>query len=94
MPPEIGRLANLQWFIMSRDDLNALPDAIGGLTKLRYLDMWGDNIGYYPKSLTELTNLRFFDLRDILINQEEQNILKSYLPHCDLEMSPACACKN
>jgi len=94
LPPQIGLLSNLQWFIMSRDDLDAIPDAIGGLTKLKYLDMWGDNIGYYPASLSKLVHLRFFDLRDMLINQETQNIIKSYLPNCDIEMSPACPCKN
>lgn len=94
LPPEIGKLSNLQWFTMNRDNLDALPKEIGNLSKLRYLDMWGDNIGFFPTSLSRLTNLRFFDLRDILINQETQNTIKSYLPHCDIEMSPACPCKN
>jgi Leucine-rich repeat (LRR) protein len=94
LPPQIGMLSNLKWFIMSRDPLDAIPDAFGDLTNLRYLDMWGDNIGYYPASLSKLVHLRFLDLRDMLINQEEQSVLKSYLPNCDIEMSPACPCKN
>jgi len=94
LPPQIGLLSNLQWFIMSRDALDAIPDAFGDLSKLRYLDMWGDNIGYYPASLSKLVNLRFFDLRDILINEETQHTIKSYLPNCQIEMSPACPCKN
>ncbi|MGP8216465.1 MAG: leucine-rich repeat domain-containing protein [Bacteroidia bacterium] len=94
LTPKIGLLTNLKWFIMNRDPLNAIPDAIGGLTELRYLDMWGDNIDYFPAALGKLTNLKAFDLRDILISDDEQHTLKTYLPNCTLYLSPACPCKN
>ncbi|HWY98626.1 MAG TPA: hypothetical protein VNY36_06050 [Bacteroidia bacterium] len=94
LPPQIGKLTNLKWFVMNRTPLDAIPDAIGGLTNLRYLDMWGDNIGYFPSALNKLVNLKYFDVRDILINDEEQAIIKSYLPNTTVYFSPACPCKN
>jgi Leucine-rich repeat (LRR) protein len=94
LPPQIGNLTNLKWFVMNRDPLEAIPDAIGGLTNLRYLDMWGDNIGYFPSQLNKLTNLKYFDIRDILVNDEMQTTVKSYLPNTTIYFSPACPCKN
>ncbi|HTA83706.1 MAG TPA: leucine-rich repeat domain-containing protein [Bacteroidia bacterium] len=94
LEPQIGMLKHLKWFIMNRDPLDAIPDAIGGLTELRYLDMWGDDIAYFPAALSKLTNLKEFDLRDILINQETQTTIQSYLPKTTIFFSPACSCKN
>jgi Leucine-rich repeat (LRR) protein len=92
--PQIGMLKHLKWLTMNRDPLNAIPDAIGGLTELRYIDMWGDNISYFSSALSKLTDLKSLDLRDILINQETQSIIKGYLPQTTIYFSPACSCKN
>jgi len=91
---QIGFMKHLKWFTMNRDPLDALPNAIGDLSELRMLDVWGDNIGYFPSSLGKLNNLKFFDLRDILINDEEQATIKSYLPSTTIFFSPSCSCKE
>jgi Leucine-rich repeat (LRR) protein len=90
----IGFLLHLKYFIMSRDPLDAIPNAIGDLQELRVLDMWGDNIGYFPSSFSKLNNLKYFDVRDILINDQEQATIKSYLPYTNIYFSPSCSCKE
>lgn len=94
LTPHIGMITHLKWFIMSRNPLVALPDAMGDLSELRYMDMWGDDIGYFPASLSKLTHLKTWYLQDMLINQDEQNTIKGYLPNTTIFFSPACACKN
>jgi Leucine-rich repeat (LRR) protein len=94
LPREIGGLENLKYFIINRTNLVSLPPEIGNLKNLQYLDMWDDNLDEFPSDLGKLTNLRVLDLRDILISDEVQAQLKSYLPHAQIFFSPNCACKD
>jgi Leucine-rich repeat (LRR) protein len=94
LPATIGKLHNLKYFIMNRSSLNSIPPEIGELKQLIYLDLWGGNIDDFPIDLNKLTNLRVLDLRDILISDEEQALIKSYLPHAIVYFSPACQCKD
>ncbi len=94
LPPEIGNLEHLKYFIMNKNPLNSLPPEIGNLKELQYLDLWDDNIGDFPLDLEKLTNLRMLDLRDVSINDEEQAVIKSYLPHAKIYFSPGCQCRE
>lgn len=94
LPPEIGTMENLKYFIMNRNPLNSLPPEIGKLKELLYLDLWDDNIDDFPMDLESLTNLRLLDVRDISLNDDEQALIKSYLPHARILFSPGCQCRE
>lgn len=94
LPEEIGNLVNLKYFIMNRTDLASLPPEIGNLKELLYLDLWDDNLDDFPIDLEKLTKLRVLDLRDVSINDDEQAVIKSYLPHAIIFFSPGCQCRE
>lgn len=94
LPSGIGNLVHLKYFIMNRTTLASLPPEIGNLKELQYMDLWDDNLDDFPNDLGQLTKLRILDLRDVAITDEEQALLKSYLPHTTIFFSPSCQCKE
>lgn len=90
---EIGKLKNLTYLNMNQNDLEYLPPQIGNLEKLEILDLWSNNFNEYPESLKNLSSLKVIDLRNILINDETQETLKSWMPKATVHMSPSCKCK-
>jgi Leucine-rich repeat (LRR) protein len=94
LPPEIGNLMNLKYFIINRTELASLPPEIGNLKELLYLDVYDDNLDDFPIDLDKLTKLRVLDLRDVSINDDEQAVIKSYLPHAIIFFSPGCQCRE
>jgi hypothetical protein len=58
LPPEIGRLTNLQVLICSVNQLTSLPPEIGHLTNLRVLSCLWNQLTSLPPEIGRLTNLR------------------------------------
>jgi internalin A len=58
LPPEIGRLTNLQTLNLSGNGLTSLPPEIGRLTNLRTLYLDGNGLTSLPPEIVQLTNLR------------------------------------
>ena len=94
LPSQIGNLVHMKYFIMNRTTLTSLPAEIGNMKELLYLDLWDDNLDDFPNDLGQLTKLRVLDLRDVAITDEEQALIKSYLPHTTIYFSPSCQCKE
>jgi internalin A len=62
LPPEIGRLANLQRLYLGNNQLTALPPEIGRLANLQALSLWGNLLTALPPEIGKLANLQILDL--------------------------------
>ena len=92
---QIGDLTHLKYLLINRSELQTLPHTIGKLKELHTLDLWGDNMSSYPYELKYISdNLKVLDLRDVLVNDEQQNFLKAILPNTTLYFSPICPCER
>jgi Leucine-rich repeat (LRR) protein len=95
LPSEFGSLTHLKYFIMNRSALQSLPTQIGYLTELESMDLWDDNLSSFPPELKKLKdNLKILDLRDVLVPDQVQAALKSYLPNTTIYFSPTCPCEK
>lgn len=72
LPPEIGRLRNLQYLNISRNQLAELPREIGLLNKLQVLNVSGNQLDQLPTEVGNLANVK-----QLLISQ---NFLKRLPP--------------
>ncbi len=63
LPPELGRLTNLERLYLTGNRLTALPSELGGLTNLRDLSLRGNRLMVLPPELGRLTNLTQLWLR-------------------------------
>lgn len=94
LPATIGKLKNLKWLDVNQNELFALPEQIGYLENLEYLDLWSNNITVFPDDLMQLKKLKVLDLRVIIIDDEVQEQIQSYLPKTKIHFSPGCRCKT
>ena len=62
VPPEIGKLTNLQWLDLSGNELTSMPPEVGQLTNLRHLNLGWNELISLPLEIRALTNLRVLDL--------------------------------
>ncbi len=62
LPPEIGRLENLETLILSRNYLKTLPPEIGGLVSLKWLYLYRNELEVLPPEIGQLTELRVLSL--------------------------------
>ena len=92
LPDSIGELKNLKKFIGSRNDLQLLPKRIGDLKNLEVLDLWDNGFIAFPEELSKLKKLRWMDLRNIVIDDPEQERLKLLLPKAKIFFTPSCHC--
>lgn len=93
LPKNIGQLKNLKQLNVNQNNLTTLPYSIGELEKLEVADLWSNNFDYFPETLAQLKNLKLMDLRNILITQNEQNKLQSWLPHTKIYFNAPCNCQ-
>ena len=61
LPPEIGRLTNLQGLHCPGNELTSLPPEIGRLTNLQKLYCWRNRLTSLPPAIGRLTNLQELD---------------------------------
>lgn len=57
VPPEVGKLSNLQVLKLSNNQLTQLPPEIGNLTKLKTLDLSWNQFSQFPTPILKLENL-------------------------------------
>jgi class 3 adenylate cyclase/Leucine-rich repeat (LRR) protein len=62
LPPEIGKLVNLQRLNMARNNLNRLPNEFSQLTNLQELSLRGNRFTEIPLVITKLPKLSKIDL--------------------------------
>jgi hypothetical protein len=62
LPPELGKLTQLQSLYLGGNQLEALPKEIGNLTKLQTLDLADNRLATLPKELGMLPRLQILDL--------------------------------
>jgi len=62
LPPEIGRLTNLQHLNLSYNNLKELPPEIGNLTQLKILDLSANELQELPREMGNLNALRVLNL--------------------------------
>jgi Leucine-rich repeat (LRR) protein len=65
IPPEIGKLTNLECLDVSFNRITTLPPELANLKKLRYIDLTGTNyMAKLPAVLTQLPNLEAVNISD------------------------------
>lgn len=72
--------------------IESIPLDIDNLHHLEVLGLWSNVIGSFPASLSELPSLRRLDLLNNDMTAEEQELLRIWLPHVQLELSQPCRC--
>ena len=92
IPKSIGQLSHLYYLNLNQNEIDSIPEEIGWLKKLQVLDLWSNNLSYFPSSISKLENLRIMDVRNILLNEQQQNYIQSLLPHTRIYFSPPCRC--
>ena len=92
LPDSIGYLKNLKKLVASKNNLTTLPKQIGNLENLEILDVWSNEFSSFPDELKKLKKLRWMDLRNIMIDDNQQEYLQKLLPKTKLFFSPSCHC--
>jgi len=64
LPPEIGRLTNLQYLDLRNNNFSYIPKEIGNLHNLKYLNFSNNLLSSIPKEIANLVNLNFLFLND------------------------------
>ncbi|MFN3404581.1 MAG: leucine-rich repeat domain-containing protein [Cytophagaceae bacterium] len=65
VPPEIGKLVNLECLDVSFNRISTLPVEIANCKKLRFIDLSGTNyMSKLPQVLTQLPNLEAINISD------------------------------
>ncbi|BAY07462.1 COR domain-containing protein [Calothrix sp. NIES-2098] len=62
LPPEIGKLVNLQSLDLRNNQLTNLPDEIVQLINLQSLFLWSNQLSSLPGEIIQLINLQLLDL--------------------------------
>jgi Leucine-rich repeat (LRR) protein len=57
LPPEVGRLTNLERLDLTGNQLTSLPPEVGRLTNVRTLDLGRNRLTAFPSPVLELNNL-------------------------------------
>ncbi|MBL0053544.1 MAG: hypothetical protein IPP29_19645 [Bacteroidetes bacterium] len=55
--------------------------------------MWYNELSIFPDEIKKLSALKIFELRGILIDETDQQRIKSLLPDCKIMMSPRAIAK-
>lgn len=84
LPETIGNLSNLTKLDLFGNKLKELPEAIGQLSNLKELTLSNNVLSKLPKSIKQLKNLKALYLDGNSISEEDQAIIKSWLPNCSI----------
>ena len=84
-PEVIAMLKNLRTLNMEHNDLSNISDNIGHLTQLVSLNLNDNKITHLPDSMMNLSQLKSLEIMNNPIPEEEVGLLKTRLPHCDIQ---------
>lgn len=91
--PAIGDLENLRVLKLGNNEIYHIPPEIGNLRKLKFLELWSNNIYYLPTEAGEMKALKEIDLRGIMMNEQQQDDIRSIFDQkIRLQLSPSCNC--
>ncbi|CCH55773.1 Leucine-rich repeat-containing protein 40 [Fibrisoma limi BUZ 3] len=95
LPPQIGKLVNLQTLDLSFNKLTSVPDELGELSDLQSLVLNSNQLESLPERLGELSNLRELYLGDNKLKSlsaglgQLTNLKRLYIYHNQLTRLPA-----
>ncbi|WP_028978978.1 leucine-rich repeat domain-containing protein [Sporocytophaga myxococcoides] len=89
IPPEIGKLTNLECLDVSFNRITTLPAEMANLKKLRYIDLTGTNyMAKLPPVLAQLPNLQAVNISDHAYWKPAQfEEAKKFLPNVKMILS-------
>ncbi|MFN8258172.1 MAG: WG repeat-containing protein [Bacteroidales bacterium] len=85
LPPEIGRLSRLNTLCLNNNKITDLPVETGRLLSLQNLYMAQNQLMFIPEQIKQLELLRGLDLRGNSINDQRKEMLKKWLPACEIQ---------
>ena len=94
IPPQVGHLKQLQVLNLSKNDVKEIPAEIGELTQLKKLDLWENNVQKVDPNIQQLTKLQVLDLRGMIISDEMQKQISTWLSEAgtSIQFSASCNC--
>lgn len=94
IPPQIGKLKQLQVLNLSKNDVEEIPAEIGELSQLEKLDLWENNVQKIDSNIAKLTQLKLLDLRGMIIPDEMQRQISTWLSEAGttIQFSASCNC--
>lgn len=84
-PLEICELSNLTALDFQNNRLWQLPKEIGQLKNLKTLDLSKNMIVRLPKEMRELKNLTYLNLKETIMDYEEIEKIRRWLPKCRID---------
>ncbi|MEQ8623491.1 MAG: leucine-rich repeat domain-containing protein [Vicingaceae bacterium] len=94
IPPQIENLQQLEILVLSKNDVKEIPPEIGELTQLKNLDLWENNVQKVDSNIQQLTQLQVLDLRGMIISDEMQKQISTWLSEAGttIQFSASCNC--
>lgn len=94
IPPQIGALKKLKVLNLSKNDVEEIPAEIGELRQLEKLDLWENNVQKVDSNIQQLTQLQVLDLRGMIISDEMQQQISTWLSEAGttIQFSASCNC--
>jgi hypothetical protein len=86
IPVEFGRLSRLQSLCLSDNKITDLPGETGRLISLITFNISRNQLTYVPTEIKQLNQLKHFDIRGNSLSNDKKDLIKSWLPNCDLEL--------
>lgn len=92
-PASVLHWKQLQTLQLGDNLIDSIPLNIDRLPRLEQLSLWSNLISFYPASLGDSQSLKSLDLQYNDMTEEEQEMLKSWLPdRVQLTLSAPCRC--
>ena len=86
LPIEISRLSRLQILCLSDNKIADLPPEIGRLMSLVNFNLSRNQLSYLPNEIKQLTQLKYFDIRGNSLSVQKKDLIKSWLPVCEIKL--------
>jgi hypothetical protein len=85
VPPEIGKMENLEKLDLTGNKLTTLPPEIGQLKKLKSLKLGKNPIESLPPEIANCESLKTLDLKETALSDQAKEQLETWLPKCKIK---------